>query len=99
VQCRRGVGRGRCVGGEHRLVSGCQGQAEKLDSPLSGGACVIGVAVPTAGAGAAKGVVNGSRETRESGGASGAIDEGLGVCEVVVAPGLRSKEKRTACLA
>jgi hypothetical protein len=56
-------------------------QAKKLDSPLAWGACVIGVAVPaTAGAGAAKGFVSGRQETRESGGASGAVDEGLGVC-------------------
>ena len=60
-------------------VGTCQVQAEELDSPLAGGACVIGVAVPTAGAGAAKGFVSGRQETRESGGASGAVDEGLGV--------------------
>jgi hypothetical protein len=47
----------------------CQVQEEKLDSRVSGGAGVIGVAVPTAGAGAAKGVVSGRQETRESGGA------------------------------
>ena len=56
----------------------CQGQPEKLDSPLARGACVVGVAVPTAGAGAAKGFVGGRQETREGGGASGAVDEGLG---------------------
>jgi hypothetical protein len=63
----------------------CQVQTEKLDSPLAGGACVIGVAVPTAGAGAAKGFVSGRQETRESGGASGTGNEGLGVCGVVAA--------------
>jgi hypothetical protein len=41
---------------------------------------VIGVSIPTAGAGAAKGFVSGRQETRESRGASGAVDEGLGVC-------------------
>jgi hypothetical protein len=40
---------------------------------------VIGVSVPTAGAGATKGFVSGRQETRESGGASGTVDEGLGV--------------------
>ena len=40
---------------------------------------MIGVAVPTAGAGAAKGFVSSRVETRESGGASGVVDEGLGV--------------------
>jgi hypothetical protein len=56
-----------------------QGQAKKLDSPLARGACVVGVAIPTAGAGAAKGFVGGRQETRKGGGASGAVDEGLGV--------------------
>ena len=60
-------------------------QAEELDSPLSGSASVIGVAVPTAGAGGAKGVVSGREETGKSGGASGAGDEGLGVCGEVAA--------------
>jgi hypothetical protein len=46
---------------------------------------VIGVAVPTAGAGAAKGIVSGRQETREGGGASGAGNEGLGVCGEVAA--------------
>jgi hypothetical protein len=62
-------------------VCACQGQAKKLDSPLARGACVVGVAVPTAEAGAAKGFVGGrQQETRESGGASGSVDEGLGGC-------------------
>jgi hypothetical protein len=75
-------------------VGTCQVQAEKLDSPLSGGACVIGVAVPTVGAGAAKGVVSGRQETRESGGASGAIDEGLGVRgEVAVGVGVEGRAR------
>jgi hypothetical protein len=60
-------------------VGTCQDQAKKLDSPLARGACVVGVAVPTAGAGAVKGFVSGRQETRESGGASGMVDEGLGV--------------------
>jgi hypothetical protein len=55
-------------------------QAEKLDSTLARGACVIGVAIPTVGAGAAKGFVSGRQETRESGGSSGVVDEGLGDC-------------------
>jgi hypothetical protein len=46
-------------------VCACQGQAEKLDSSLARGACVVGVAVPTAGAGVAKGFVGGRQETRE----------------------------------
>jgi hypothetical protein len=50
---------------------------------LSGGAGVIGVPVPTPGASATKGIVDGRQETRESGGASGAGNEGLGVCRVV----------------
>jgi hypothetical protein len=66
-------------GVEVSSVGTCQGQAKKLDSPLARGACVVGVAVPTAGAGAAKGFVDGRQETRESGGAGGAGDEGLGV--------------------
>jgi hypothetical protein len=78
---------GGCRAGEESGVGGvnvssvgtCQGQAKKLDSPLAGGACVIRVSVPRAGAGAAKGIVSGRQETRESGGASGAVDEGLGV--------------------
>jgi hypothetical protein len=80
-----------------------QGQAEKLDGPLARGACVVGVAVPTAGAGVAKGFVGGRQETREGGGASGAVDEGLGVCGepttgVGVAPGLCVGEpKRKQC--
>jgi hypothetical protein len=61
-------------------VGTCQGQAEKLDSQLARGACVIGVSVPTPGAGAAKGFVSGRQQTRESGGASGVVNEGLGVC-------------------
>jgi hypothetical protein len=61
-------------------VCACQGQAEKLDSPLARGACVVGVAIPTVGAGAAKGFVGGRQETREGGGASGLVDEGLGEC-------------------
>jgi hypothetical protein len=40
---------------------------------------VIDVSVPTAGTGAAKGFVSGRQETRESGGVSGMVDEGLGV--------------------
>jgi hypothetical protein len=60
-------------------VGTCQGQAKKLDSPLARGACVVGVAVPMAGAGAAKGFVSGRQESREIGGASGTVDEGLGV--------------------
>jgi hypothetical protein len=59
-------------------VGTCQGQAEKLDSLLARGACVVGVAEPTAGPGAAKGFVSIRQETRESGGASGMVDEGLG---------------------
>ena len=55
-----------------------QGEAEELDSPLARGACVVCVAVPTAGAGASKGFVGGREETREGGGASGSGDEGLG---------------------
>jgi hypothetical protein len=39
---------------------------------------VVGVAIPTVGAGAAKGFFGGRQETRECGGASGAVDEGLG---------------------
>jgi hypothetical protein len=62
-------------------IGACQGQAKKLDSPLASGACVVGAAVPTAGAGAAKGFVGGRQETREGGGASGVVDEGLGVRE------------------
>jgi hypothetical protein len=61
-------------------VGTCQGQAKKLDSPLARGACLVGVSIPTAGAGAAKGFVSGRQETRESRVASGAVDEGLGVC-------------------
>jgi hypothetical protein len=60
-------------------VGACQGQAEKLDSPLARGACVVGVAGPTAGAGVAEGFVGSRQETGEVGGASGAVDEGLGV--------------------
>jgi hypothetical protein len=41
---------------------------------------VVGVAVPTAGAGASKGFVGGRQETSKGGGASGAVDEGLGGC-------------------
>jgi hypothetical protein len=67
-------------GVEVSSVGTCQGQAEKLDSPLVRGACEVGVAVPTAGAGAAKDCVSSRQETRESRGASGAGDEGLGVC-------------------
>jgi hypothetical protein len=82
---RRG-GQG-CSAGEESGVGGvevssvgtCQGQAKKLDSPLARGACVLGVAVPTAGAGAVKGFVGGRQETRESGGAGGVGDESLGV--------------------
>jgi hypothetical protein len=76
VQCRRGVRRGRCGGAKRRHVSG---QAKKLDSPLVKGECVVGVAIPTAGAGAAKGFVSSRQETRESKGASGVVDEVLGV--------------------
>jgi hypothetical protein len=69
-----------CAGSvEVSSVGACQGQAEKLDSPLWRGACVVGVAIPTAGAGAAKGFVGGRQETREGGGASGVVDEGSGV--------------------
>jgi hypothetical protein len=41
--------------------------------------CVIGVTVPTAGSGPAKGFVSGRQETREIGGGRCAVDEGLGV--------------------
>jgi hypothetical protein len=65
-------------------IGTCQVQAQKLDSPLAGCVCVIGVAVPTVGTGAGKGFISGRQETRESGtresgGAIGAVDEGLGV--------------------
>jgi hypothetical protein len=40
---------------------------------------LIGVAIPTAGAGVAKVIISGRQETRESRGSSGTIDEGLGV--------------------
>jgi hypothetical protein len=66
-------------------VGTCQVQTEKLDSPLSGGASVIGVAVPTAGAGAAKGISSSRQEAKESRGSSGMIDEGLGVRREVAA--------------
>jgi hypothetical protein len=83
---RRG-GRGGSAGEESGAggvkvssVGTCQAQAEKLDSPLARGAwgaCVVGVVVPTAGAGAAKGFISGRQETRESRGASGTVDGGL----------------------
>ena len=74
------AGEDSCAGSvEVSSVCACQGQAEELDSPLARGACVVGVAVPTAGAGAAKGFVGGRKETRKSRGAGGAGDEGLGV--------------------
>jgi hypothetical protein len=85
---RTGVGRGGrgCSAGEDSCACGVevssvcasQGEAEELDSPLARGACVVCVAVPTAGAGASKGFVGGREETREGGGASGSGDEGLG---------------------
>jgi hypothetical protein len=78
VQSGTGIGRGWCVGVKRRHVSK---SGQKTGQPIVRGECVIlGVAVPTAGAGAAKGIVSGRQETRESEGASGAIDEGLGVC-------------------
>ena len=73
------AGEDSCAGSvEVSSICVCQAQAEKLDSPLARGMCVVGVAVPTAGAGASKGFVGGREETREGGGASGSGDEGLG---------------------
>jgi hypothetical protein len=68
------VRRGRCVGVERRHVSA---SGRETGQPIGGGACVIGVAVPTTGTSAAKGFISSRQETRESGGASGAVDEGL----------------------
>jgi hypothetical protein len=58
------------------------GSGPETGQPIGKG-CVcgtVGVAIPTAGAGAAKGFVGGRKETREGGGASGLVDEGLGGC-------------------
>jgi hypothetical protein len=78
VQSGTGVGRGRCVGVKRR--HGSYSGQETGQPAIGGGACVIGVAIRTMGAGAAKGFVSGRQEIRKSGGAGGAVDEGLGVC-------------------
>jgi hypothetical protein len=64
---------------------GAAGQikAKELGSPLSRGAGVVDVTIPLVGAGAAKGFIGGREEAEEGGGASGAVDEGLGVGGVV----------------
>jgi hypothetical protein len=56
------------------------GSGRGTGQPIGEGCVVVGVAVPTAGAGASEGFVSGRQETSEGGGASGTVDEGLGGC-------------------
>jgi hypothetical protein len=56
------------------------GSGRETGQPIGEG-CVCGRCCRTnGGGGAAKGFVGGRQETREGGGASGAVDEGLGGC-------------------
>ena len=79
VRWSRGRRKASATGVEVAGISTSNVKAKELDSPLAGGAGVVGGAIPTARAAAAEGVIGSWEEAEKSSRASGAGNQGFGV--------------------